>query len=626
MFTEDGTYAVRKLKTTSNQLHLLYDASSTMNPKWENTPEYVTIKEAIFKRRAEHNSEKGDSVHETVEMLVLADHYTVTFNRVYNIEPLVLGILGTVASIYNDPSLRGPAMHVSLTRLILEMQPNLVTKGMDIKTVLHDFCNFQYQRLRLNETDPRHHDFAAFLTRYDLCYKKMTGVCNHHVVGLAPVNRMCSPKLSCVVVKDEGYASGFVLTHEMGHSLGMSHDGPPDNKCNSSGYVMSAIAGNAGSNSFKWSKCSAHYLRMFRGAGGTQCLRDTPSGVKVPPLSLPGYGDNGDLQCRLLVGPWAKLCLVKRADVCTKLWCRNSPITCATDRLPAVDGTSCGLGNTHVCYHGECVNFSALESPVNGGWGAWGKWSACSKTCGGGVIKRTRECNNPVPKFGGRYCQGERSEAKYCDSKACSGGDTFKQEQCHRQKKIPFSGKHLDWEVIKNDTGCLLFCKAGKMMAFLGIVEDGTSCSPEDGYKYAVCVTGKCKNVGCDKVFDGATLDRCGVCGGNGQSCSHVSKEIFIDDLQMGKVKAIHIPKNAKNVKIQLLSNLESVQFALKTRKRHLFGSGVETVYQSDSKWTYTDAGKRAISAKGPLLTAATIEILSTKRGGSLGVHYQYTY
>ena len=38
MFTEDGTYAVRKLKTTSNQLHLLYDASSTMNPKWENTP------------------------------------------------------------------------------------------------------------------------------------------------------------------------------------------------------------------------------------------------------------------------------------------------------------------------------------------------------------------------------------------------------------------------------------------------------------------------------------------------------------------------------------------------------------------------------------------------------------
>ena len=30
-------------------------------------------------------------------------------------------------------------------------------------------------------------------------------------------------------------------------------------------------------------------------------------------------------------------------DVCTKLWCRNSPITCATDRLPAVDGTSCGL-------------------------------------------------------------------------------------------------------------------------------------------------------------------------------------------------------------------------------------------------------------------------------------------
>ena len=30
-------------------------------------------------------------------------------------------------------------------------------------------------------------------------------------------------------------------------------------------------------------------------------------------------------------------------------------------------------------------------------------WSSCSRTCGGGVKKTTRECDNPEPTNGGRY-------------------------------------------------------------------------------------------------------------------------------------------------------------------------------------------------------------------------------
>ncbi|EDO46935.1 predicted protein, partial [Nematostella vectensis] len=46
----------------------------------------------------------------------------------------------------------------------------------------------------------------------------------------------------------------------------------------------------------------------------------------------------------------------------------------------------------------------------DGGWGAWTSWSLCSKTCGGAVVTRTRECNSPEPSNGGKPC--EPSDAK----------------------------------------------------------------------------------------------------------------------------------------------------------------------------------------------------------------------
>ena len=42
---------------------------------------------------------------------------------------------------------------------------------------------------------------------------------------------------------------------------------------------------------------------------------------------------------------------------------------------------------------------------VNGNWGAWGNWSICSKTCGFGIQRKSRECNNPLPKYGGDFCK-----------------------------------------------------------------------------------------------------------------------------------------------------------------------------------------------------------------------------
>jgi hypothetical protein len=51
---------------------------------------------------------------------------------------------------------------------------------------------------------------------------------------------------------------------------------------------------------------------------------------------------------------------------------------------------------------------------INGGWSDWSGWSACNANCGEGKISRTRECNNPTPRYGGNDCDGLSIEEKSC--------------------------------------------------------------------------------------------------------------------------------------------------------------------------------------------------------------------
>jgi hypothetical protein len=65
---------------------------------------------------------------------------------------------------------------------------------------------------------------------------------------------------------------------------------------------------------------------------------------------------------------------------------------------------------------------SYFSKKVNGNWGAWSAFGACSKTCGGGTQTRTRLCNNPAPANGGAACVGSASESQSCNTQSCTGG------------------------------------------------------------------------------------------------------------------------------------------------------------------------------------------------------------
>ncbi|XP_078346340.1 uncharacterized protein LOC144631705 isoform X1 [Oculina patagonica] len=90
--------------------------------------------------------------------------------------------------------------------------------------------------------------------------------------------------------------------------------------------------------------------------------------------------------------------------------------TC-TNPPPSAGGNDCsGLGPSTSSR--ECNN---QYCPKDGGYGPWGEWSECSKTCGKkkGTTTRVRLCNNPEPQNGGKDCSklGEDSETKQCKSK-----------------------------------------------------------------------------------------------------------------------------------------------------------------------------------------------------------------
>lgn len=90
------------------------------------------------------------------------------------------------------------------------------------------------------------------------------------------------------------------------------------------------------------------------------------------------------------------------------------------------NNTLCPSEYTSTCrLHGVCnLHTGKLMClcVVAGGWTSWTEWSLCSASCGGGLTSRHRDCWNPPPQNGGRFCVGDAVDYEACNKQPCPIG------------------------------------------------------------------------------------------------------------------------------------------------------------------------------------------------------------
>ncbi|KAM9207716.1 ADAMTS-like protein 2 [Dugong dugon] len=232
-------------------------------------------------------------------------------------------------------------------------------------------------------------------------------------------------------------------------------------------------------------------------------------------------------------------------------------------------------------------------------WGEWTKWTACSRSCGGGVMSQDRHClqqrRKSVVDASNRTCTGTSKRFQLCRAQECPpDGRSFREEQCISFNSHVYNGRTYQWKPLYPDDyvhisskPCDLHCTTVDGQRQLMVpARDGTSCKLAD--LRGVCVSGKCEPIGCDGLlFSTHTLDKCGVCQGDGSSCTHVTGNYRKGNTHLGYSLVTHIPAGARD--IQIVERKKSADvLALADEAGYFFFNGN---YKVDSPKNFNIAG-----------------------------------
>lgn len=413
------------------------------------------------------------------------------------ISSIILLIINGMNAIYHHPTL-GRAVNFVVNNIeIMDGAAPYRTDG-ERQALLTAFCQYYAEKNK-----DRKYDLGVLFSGIDMWAPTARGEKSMSTMGLSAVGTVCNAQWSCVIaetgVRDKygqaypstGFNMVYITGHEIGHNIGIHHDGhqvkPGSNEpdvfktCELNGFVMSPTRGPEGET--PWSSCSRNFLCYYINAPCMENKGVAPSDLDhVVRYGLtPGMYYTASDHCKFLMdGEESAQAINKNmADICDKgIQCEVASKNRIEYSGPALQGTSCGPGK--VCMNNECVGATGRQAVLEPSWGEWSETGGCSGGCvsdSKGYQTLTRTClfSGDGAKEGD--CVGPTTKVELCDNpdkSGCLAKDTaigYASAACSVIKTdftevfgqwISGQGFQKEYDETDPNRACQIYCSASK--------------------------------------------------------------------------------------------------------------------------------------------------------------------